>query len=61
MDIAANGDVSAVRVVSSSGYPELDSAAEKAALRAKFVPARSGRRNVPSTARITLEFRLKQK
>ncbi len=61
MDIAANGDVSAVRVVSSSGYPELDSAAEKAALRAKFVPARSGRRNVPSTARITLEFRLRQK
>jgi len=57
--VGKDGSVETVRVVSSCGFSELDEAAVKAARGAKFTPARSGREAVPSTARITLSFRLK--
>lgn len=61
MEIAIDesGTVTSVRVLSSSGSAELDEAAVKAVKSAGFVPARSGRENVASTARLTLTFRLK--
>jgi len=59
IDVNAQGTVDAVRVARSSGFPLLDEAAEKAALAARFTPANSGGRPVPSTARLTLEFKLK--
>ena len=57
--VTSEGTVDAVAVVGSSGFPELDAAAVKAAQAAKFTPARSGREPVASTARLTLSFRLK--
>ncbi len=59
LDVTAQGTVSAVRVTRSSGYPELDAAAQKAARAARFTPARAGGRPVATTARLTLSFRLK--
>ena len=53
------GTVDRVEVVSSCGYSELDEAAVRAAKSARFTPAKSGRRSVASTARLTLTFRLK--
>lgn len=57
--VTAEGTVEAVRVVSSSGFSELDEAAVRAAKAARFSPARSGRDAVASTARLKLEFKLK--
>ena len=57
--VNAEGAVDSVKVVGSSGYHELDAAAVKAARNAKFAPARSGRESVASTARLTLQFKLK--
>lgn len=57
--ISARGVVEDVRVVRSSGYPELDAAAEKAVRRAPFAPAKSGDGPIASSARITITFRLK--
>lgn len=57
--VNAEGTVDRVRIVSSSGYPELDEAAMRAVRAARFVPARSGRESVASTARLTLSFKLK--
>ena len=53
------GTVDRVEVVSSCGFPELDEAAVRAAKSARFTPAKSGKRSVASTARLTLTFRLK--
>ena len=53
------GTVDRVEVVSSCGFSELDEAAVRAAKAARFTPAKSGRRAVASTARLTLTFRLK--
>ena len=53
------GHVDEVKVVTSSGFPELDEAAVKAAKAAKFSPARSGKSPVTSTARLKLQFKLK--
>ena len=53
------GTVDDVRVVSSSGFAELDEAAAKAAKGAKFSPARSGREPVASTVRLKLQFKLR--
>jgi len=53
------GTVDRVEVVSSCGFSELDEAAVRAAKAARFTPAKSGRRSVASTARLTLTFRLK--
>lgn len=57
--INAKGTVDDVVVAVSSGFPELDEAAVKAARAAKFSPARSGRDAVASTARLKLSFKLR--
>ena len=59
LDISASGTVDDVRIVKSCGFPELEQAAIQTAKRARFTPARRGSNKVPSTARITLTFRLK--
>ncbi len=59
IEVGANGRVTSAKVVHSSGYPELDGAALAAARAAKFVPAKSGRKAVASTARLKLHFQLK--
>ena len=56
--INANGRVESVSVVKSSGYPELDAAAIRAATKARFVPAKAGKNAISSVARITISFRL---
>ncbi len=53
------GRVDDVKVVSSSGSSELDEAAIRAARTSRFTPAKRGRTPVASSARLTLEFRLK--
>ena len=57
--VNAEGAVDDVKVATSSGFPELDEAAVRAARAAKFSPARSGRDAVASTARLKLQFKLK--
>ena len=57
--VNAEGMVDEVKVATSSGFPELDEAAVRAARAAKFSPARSGRDAVASTARLKLQFKLK--
>lgn len=59
IEVTASGAVGEVKVVSSSGYPELDEAAVKAVKAAHFTPAKRGRQSVESTAKITLTFKLK--
>ncbi len=61
LSITERGTVSSVSVVSSSGFVDLDAAAVRAAERARFSPAKSGRKAVSSTARITISFRLTQR
>jgi protein TonB len=56
--INANGRVESVSVVKSSGYPELDAAAIRAATKARFVPAKAGKNAISSVARLTISFRL---
>lgn len=58
-EIDESGRVTAARVAGTSGHPALDEAALRAARKARFNPAKSGRAAVPSTARLKLEFRLK--
>ena len=57
--VNAAGIVDRVDVVSPSGFPELDEAAVRAARTARFTPAKSGGSPVASTARLTLNFKLK--
>ena len=57
--VNAKGTVDGVKVAESSGFPELDEAALRAARAAKFTPARAGRDAVASTARLKLQFKLK--
>ena len=57
--VNAAGIVDRVDVVSSSGCSELDEAAVRAARTARFTPAKSGGSPVASTARLTLNFKLK--
>ena len=59
ISVSADGTVGGVSVVSSSGFPELDEAAVRAARRARFTPAKADGRPVASTARLTLSFQLK--
>ena len=59
IEVDSEGRVSAVKVVGSSGFAELDDAAVRAVRAATFVPAKSGGRAVSSAARLTLAFRLK--
>ena len=57
--VNAAGIVDRVDVVSSCGFSELDEAAVRAARTARFTPAKSGGSPVASTARLTLNFKLK--
>ncbi len=57
--VTARGTVERVSIVTSSGFPELDDAALRAVKSARFTPAKRGDTSVPSTARMTLTFRLK--
>lgn len=57
--VSARGTVEGVEVVASSGFRELDAAAEKAVRAARFTPAQSKGRVVPATVRLTLAFRLR--
>ena len=59
IEIGADGACVAARVAVSCGFAELDAAAVKAALAARFVPAKAGDSPVASSARLTLSFRLK--
>ncbi|MGN0833518.1 MAG: energy transducer TonB [Kiritimatiellia bacterium] len=59
IEVGADGTCTAVRVVASCGFAELDAAAVKAARAARFTPARSGGAPVASTARLALDFRLR--
>jgi len=59
IDVNAQGTVDDVRVAKSSGFPLLDEAAIIAARAARFTPAKSGGKSVSSTARLTLNFKLK--
>lgn len=57
--VEADGTVSSVEILKSSGYRLLDDAAREAVMKALFTPARSGGENVASAARISLRFRLR--
>jgi len=59
IEVGSSGACTAVRVVTSSGFAELDEAAVRAARGARFTPAKSEGRSVASTARLTLDFKLK--
>ena len=56
LEILANGRVGEAAVAVSSGFPELDAAALKSALRARFAPAQSDGKPVAARARITVRF-----
>lgn len=58
ISVDSGGGVESARVVSSSGYRDLDDAALRAVLAAKFVPAKEGRESVAAAALLTLSFRL---
>lgn len=57
--VGEDGAVGRVKVVSTSGFSELDEAAVRAARAARFTPAKLGKRSVASTARLKLTFRLR--
>lgn len=57
--VSPSGRATRVSVVSGSGFPELDAAAERAAAQARFKPGKRDGRPVESAARITLIFRLR--
>ena len=58
-EVSAKGTVDNVQIVKSCGFPELEQAAIRAVKQARFEPARRGSAKVPSTARLTLTFQLK--
>lgn len=60
IEVTDRGRVEAVRVVRSSGFPDLDAAAVKAVRKARLTPAKAGDRSVASTARLTVRFRLRE-
>ena len=57
--VAPSGRAARVVLVTSSGFSELDAAAERAAMQARFKPGKNKGRPVESTARLTLVFRLR--
>jgi len=59
VNVAADGHAERVTLVSSSGFPDLDRAAERAAAQALFKPATRDKQPFASTARLTLIFRLR--
>lgn len=58
--VAEDGTVKAAKIIESCGFRELEAAAMKAVMSAKFTPAKSGRKAVESTARLTLNFKLRK-
>ncbi|MDX9868214.1 MAG: energy transducer TonB [Kiritimatiellia bacterium] len=63
LDVTVGPDGRAVAVtrVASSGFPELDRAAERAAAQARFRPGTRDGKPVASAARLTLIFRLRDR
>lgn len=59
VDVSASGRAEEVRLVSSSGFEDIDRAARRAAQQARFKPGRRDGRAVASSARLTLIFRLR--
>ena len=57
--VAADGSAAKISRVSSSGFEELDHAAERAAAQARFKPGTRDGAPVESAARLTLIFRLR--
>ncbi len=60
VQIQANGAVTRIRLIKSSGFPLLDRAALRAVKRAKFIPATIDNRPVTSCRRISFVFRLEK-
>ena len=58
VSVSPSGIPESVRIVSSSGFPALDYAAQKAVLAARFKPARRDGEPVTATAQVSLIFRL---
>ena len=56
--ISEKGAVTGATLVESSGYPELDRAARRAILSARFAPATRDGRAVPHILRLPVEFKL---
>jgi protein TonB len=61
LDVTVTGDgrAASVSLISSSGFPDLDRAAERAAEQARFKPGTRDGKPVESAARLTLIFRLR--
>jgi protein TonB len=57
LDVAADGSVSAARVLASSGFPRLDELARATLAKWRFAPAEAGGTAVASTYRQRVEFR----
>ena len=57
--VAADGSATSVSLVSSSGFRDLDRAAQRAVEQARFKPGTRNGRATPSAARLTLIFRLR--
>ncbi|MEN0074189.1 MAG: energy transducer TonB, partial [Paracraurococcus sp.] len=58
LHVDSTGEVVSVEVAQSSGHPELDESARRAALGWRFQPARRDGIAVPSTVGNTVHFRL---
>jgi periplasmic protein TonB len=58
VDIAANGSVTNVTIVSSSGYPAFDEAAKRAAASERFAPAVRDGNPVPFSLSYSYRFRI---
>ncbi|MGH7457918.1 MAG: energy transducer TonB [Longimicrobiaceae bacterium] len=56
--VTANGNVGNTKIMDSSGYPELDRAAEKVLRQTKFTPALSRDTKVPVWIQLPVTFRL---
>ena len=55
VDVDANGNVINVRLINSSGHPELDEAAKQAARNWKFDPSQSGKEAIPAKINFQIE------
>lgn len=53
-----HGQIAAIKLLNSSGFDELDGAAQRAIEQARFVPARQHGRTVAARVQLTIAFRL---
>jgi len=58
VEVSAQGKPVSVRVVHSSGYPQLDEAAIETVTAWRFTPARRGNESLADTVHVPIEFRL---